>query len=299
LLLEIDMDVVGRLFFEAIRNRALNARIEQTHATGTAAVFEETFLNGRHCDVFINPISGEQALGGILIVLHDTTEKKRVEQMKIDLVSNMSHELKTPIAILKGYLETMEPHLDNPEMARELLGKALNNVDRQSSLINDILKLNRLERSQEFVTDYVDIREIIRSSIDILLPSAQKKNVSIRFNTDGQSARVHGNRFLAEEIFFNIIDNAINYNIEGGSITVDMEKMGDRVTVAIVDTGVGIPDDSIGRIFERFYRVDKSRSRATGGTGLGLSIVKHAVDIMGWSIRVSSSSTGSKFVVEI
>jgi two-component system, OmpR family, phosphate regulon sensor histidine kinase PhoR len=298
-LLEIDTDVVGRLFFEAIRGRALNVRIEQAHATGTAAVFEETFLNGRHCDVFINPIAGEQELGGILIVLHDTTEKNRVEQMKTDLVSNMSHELKTPIAILKGYLETMEPHLDNPEMARELLGKALNNVDRQSSLINDILKLNRLERSQEFVTDYVDIREIIRSSIDILLPRAQKKNVSIRFNTDGQSARVHGNRFLAEEIFFNIIDNAINYNIEGGSITIDMEKMGDQVTVAVVDTGLGIPEDSIDRIFERFYRVDKGRSRSTGGTGLGLSIVKHAADIMGWSIRVTSSSTGSKFIVEI
>jgi two-component system, OmpR family, phosphate regulon sensor histidine kinase PhoR len=298
-LLDIDAAVVDRLFFESIRNRSLNTRIEEVHATGIAVSFEETFLNGRHCEVFINPIAGERELGGILIVLHDTTEKKKIEEMKTDLVSNMSHELKTPITILKGYLETMEPHLSDPEAAKELLQKALANIDRQSSLINDILKLNRLETSQEFSTEYVDVREIVRTSIDILAPKAQKKNVSITFNTDGQNARVPGNRFLAEEVFFNIIDNAINYNIEGGSITVDMEKSGNRLTVAIVDTGIGIPEESMDRIFERFYRVDKSRSRSTGGTGLGLSIVKHAAEILGWNIRVSSTSAGTKFIIEL
>ncbi|MBN1498498.1 MAG: HAMP domain-containing protein [Spirochaetes bacterium] len=297
-LLDIESEVVGRLFFEAIRNRNLNAHIEQSHMTGTAAAFEEHFISGRNCDVFINPISGEQSLGGILIVLHDTTERKKIEQMKTDLVGNVSHELKTPIAILKGYLETMEPHLDDSDMIRELLQKALANVDRQSALINDILKLNRLETSRDFTTDYIDLREIIRSCIEILAPGAQKKNVSIRFNTDGQAARVPGNRFLAEEIFFNLISNAINYNIESGSVAVDMERSGERVTVAIVDTGIGIPEESLDRVFERFYRVDKSRSRATGGTGLGLSIVKHAADILGWKIDVSSSSAGTKFIIE-
>ena len=298
-LLDIETDVVGRLFFEAIRNRSLNSHIEYVHATGMPAAFEETFLNGRHCDVYINPIAGEQDLGGILIVLHDTTEKKKIEQMKTDLVSNMSHELKTPIAILRGYLETMEPHLCDPDMAKDLLGKALANVDRQSSLINDILKLNRLETSKDFTTEFIDMRSVIRNSIEILGPKAQKRNVSITFNTDGQHAMVPGNRFLAEEIFFNIIDNAINYNVDGGTINIDMEKTGDRLFVAIVDTGIGIPEDSLERIFERFYRVDKSRSRSTGGTGLGLSIVKHATEILGWRIRVSSDSSGTKFVVEI
>ncbi|HOT43475.1 MAG TPA: ATP-binding protein [Spirochaetota bacterium] len=298
-LLGIESEVVGKLFFEAIRNRSLNSRIEQTHGTNIAMSFEETFLSGRHCDVFINPIAGDENPGGILIVLHDTTEKKKVEQMKTDLVSNMSHELKTPIAILKGYLETMEPHLADPVMSKELLQKALANVDRQSSLINDILKLNRIETSREFTTEYIDVREIIGTSIDILGPKAQKKNVAITFNTDGQNARIAGNRFLAEEIFFNIIDNAINYNVEGGSITVDMEKSGGGVTVAIVDTGIGIPEESLDRVFERFYRVDKSRSRATGGTGLGLSIVKHAAEILGWSINVTSSSSGTKFIIGI
>jgi len=298
-LLDIETAIVGRLFFEAIRNRTLNSRIEQAHATNIPAMFEETFLNGRHCDIFINPIAGEHDTGGVLIVLHDTTERKKVEQMKTDLVSNMSHELKTPIAILKGYLETMESHLSDPAMAKELLQKALVNVDRQSSLINDILKLNRLETSRDFATEYIDVREIIGTSIEILGPKTQKKNIAVTFNTDGQSARVPGNRFLAEEIFFNLIDNAINYNTEGGSIIIDMEKKGESLTVAIVDTGIGIPGDSIDRIFERFYRVDKSRSRATGGTGLGLSIVKHAAEILGWNIKVTSSSGGTRFIIEI
>ena len=297
-LLDIDSEVVGRLFYEAIRNRSLNSQIEFTHATGKQASFEETFLNGRHCDVFINPIAGEQELAGILIVLHDTTEKKKIEQMKTDLVSNMSHELKTPVAILKGYLETMEPHLCDPDMVKDFLHKALANVDRQTSLINDILKLNRLETSKDFTTEFIDLRSIIRNSIEILSPKAQKKNVTITFNTDGQHAHVPGNRFLAEEIFFNIIDNAISYNVEGGAIQVDMEKSGDRLIIVVADTGIGIPEDSLDRIFERFYRVDKSRSRSTGGTGLGLSIVKHAADILGWLIRVSSDVSGTKFVIE-
>jgi two-component system phosphate regulon sensor histidine kinase PhoR len=298
MLLDIDSEVVGRLFFEVIRNRSLNSHIDFTHATEKPAAFEETFLNGRHCDVYLNPITGEQALGGLLIVIHDTTEKKKIEQMKTDLVSNMSHELKTPIAILKGYLETIEPHLCEPDMAKDLLRKALANVDRQASLINDILKLNRLETSKDFTTEFIDLLGIIRNSIEILGPKAQKKSVSITFNTDGQHAMVPGNRFLAEEIFFNIIDNAINYNHDGGAITIDMEKIAGRMVVAVVDTGIGIPEDSLDRIFERFYRVDKSRSRSTGGTGLGLSIVKHAADILGWNIRVSSDTSGTKFVIE-
>lgn len=298
-LLEIDTAVVGRLFFEAIRNRSLNSRIEHAHATGQPAAFEESFLSGRHCDVFINPITGDQAQGGMLIVLHDTTEKKKIEQMKTDLVGNMSHELKTPIAILRGYLETMEPHLCDPDMAKDLLHKALANVDRQNSLVNDILKLNRLETSQDFAMETVDLREVIRTSIEILGPRAQKKRVGITFNTDGQNAVVQANRLLAEEIFFNIIDNAISYNNEGGSIRIDMEKSDGRLAVAVTDTGIGIPAESIDRIFERFYRVDKSRSRSTGGTGLGLSIVKHAAEILGWEIRVRSGSSGTTFVVVI
>jgi two-component system phosphate regulon sensor histidine kinase PhoR len=298
-MLEINTFTEGKLFFEAIRNRSLNSHIEQAHATGQAASFEEELLNGRHCEIVINPIRGENLLQGTLIVLHDTTEKKKVDQMKTDLVSNMSHELKTPVTILKGYLETLEQHIKKSDLAGDLLKKALINVDRQASLINDILKLNRLETSRDFPMEWIDIPDIIRTCMDILHHKAQRKNVVIRFEADGGPVKIRGNRFLAEEVFFNIIDNAINYNHDGGAVDIFLKSGGGPVSVSIKDSGIGIPPDSIDRIFERFYRVDRSRSRATGGTGLGLSIVKHAAEILSWNVSVRSGDGGTVFTIEM
>lgn len=297
-LLDIDGAMVGKVFFEAIRNRMLNTRIEEVHATGRSEAFEETFLNGRYFEIIIKPVTGEQALQGILVIIHDNTERKRIEQMKTDLVANMSHELKTPIAILKGYLETMEPHLSDPDMARDLLKKAILNVDRQNSLVNDILKLNRLETAKDFQEGPIRLEEVIKGCIDILSPKAGTKDIAMTFQHNGFSGSTMGNRFLAEEVFFNIIDNAISYNREGGSITVTMSPRAERTVVIIADTGIGIPEEALERIFERFYRVDKSRSRSTGGTGLGLSIVKHAAEILGWKIWVKSGPEGTTFTVE-
>ena len=298
-MLDTGSNVRGRLFFEAIRSRSLNSHLEQAHITGQPIVFDEELLNERHCEATINPVRSEGSLQGILLVLHDTTEKKKIDQMKTDLVSNMSHELKTPITILKGYLETMEQHLCDADMVSDLLKKALVNVDRQSSLINDILKLNRLETSMDFPIEVIDISDIIRSCMDILTHKAQKKNISIRFNAGGGPARIPGNRFLAEEVFFNIIDNAINYNHDGGTVDIDMKMSGATLAISIKDTGIGIPPESIDRIFERFYRVDKSRSRATGGTGLGLSIVKHAATLLNWDVTAQSDGSGTSFLIEI
>jgi two-component system phosphate regulon sensor histidine kinase PhoR len=297
-LLDIGTEVTGKLFFEAIRNRSLNSSIEQAHITGQPASLNEELLNGRQCEININQIKGENTLQGTLLVLRDVTEKKKIEKMKTDLVSNMSHELKTPVAILKGYLETLEQHLCDPDQARDLLQKALASVDRQTSLINDILKLNLLETSADFTVEIIELAGIIQNCIGLLRQKALKKDVTIRFNTRGRSHQIPGNRFLAEEVFFNIIDNAINYNRDGGFVDIEITHDG-RIAVSIKDTGIGIPADSIDRIFERFYRVDKSRSRSTGGTGLGLSIVKHAAEILRWDIKATSSGNGTTFVVEI
>jgi two-component system, OmpR family, phosphate regulon sensor histidine kinase PhoR len=298
-LLDLVTPVISRLFFEVIRNRSLNSRLEQVHADGKAAAFDEQLLNGRHCEIVINPVKEEETIQGMLLVVHDITEKKKIERMKTDLVSNLSHELKTPIAILRGYLETLEQYLADPAMARDLLQKALASVDRQDALINDILQLNRLETSADFLMETIELIDVIQGCVDILDHKALKNNISIRFDNNGIEGSVPGNRFLAEEIFFNIIDNGINYNHEGGSVDIDMKKSGGRILVSIKDTGIGIPADSIDRIFERFYRVDKSRSRATGGTGLGLSIAKHAAEILNWNISVESGGRGTMFVVEI
>ena len=299
LLVGINAKAVGKLFFEAVRSRSLNARIEEAHATGRTLAFSEEFFSGRHCDVSIKPITGPREIEGILIAVHDITEKKKIEQMKTELVGNMSHELKTPVAILKGYIETIERHIDDPQAARELIAKAQANIDRQEALINDILKLNRLESTRDFPKDTVNIIEIIHNCTELLSLKAQKKNVSIQVDAGGISSLTRANRLLAEEVFFNIIDNAISYNIEGGSVEIRLARGANALAVEIADTGIGIPEDSIERIFERFYRVDKSRSRSTGGTGLGLAIVKHAAEILGWRVQASSSDTGSTFTVII
>ena len=294
-----DTSATGLMYFEVIRNSNLNMKIEYSlHNSGNIR-FEEEFSNGRIYDVNINPISGESTLEGILIVLRDFTEKKKIEQMKTELLGNMSHELKTPITIIKGYLETIAANINNPSLCAGFIEKAIENADRQNSIVNDIIKLNMIETSNEFMTENVSIDELLAGCVSILEHKAEKNSVRLIPDLNTPEEKRICSKFLAEEIFFNLIDNAINYNMSGGRVNIESSVEGDKLTVKIRDTGVGIPDDSIDRIFERFYRVDKSRSRETGGTGLGLSIVKHAADLLGWKVQVSSSDSGSVFTVLI
>ncbi|PKL41229.1 MAG: hypothetical protein CVV44_00920 [Spirochaetae bacterium HGW-Spirochaetae-1] len=298
-LFDINNDVSEKLYFEVIRSRTLNIKIEYVLARGQSASFEEKLISGKVCEVSINPIMEHDTLQGILVVLRDVTEKKKIEQMKTDLVGNMSHELKTPIAIMRGYLETIDEHYNDEKMCRDLIGKAIDSAERQNSIINDILKLNLLETSHEFIDEEINLGGIINNCIHLLQPKASKKNITIEKSTDILDTVIRSNRFLAEEIFFNLIDNAINYNRESGKISIHAREEKGKILIYIEDTGIGIPEESIPRVFERFYRVDKSRSRATGGTGLGLSIVKHAAEILGWDMSVASSKKGSIFTIEI
>ncbi len=299
-LFEYRRDPVGFLFFEVIRSRLLNAKIEYAVTGGKAVQFEERLVSGVLCDISIKPISEEGTLMGILVVLRDITEKKKIEQLKVDLVANMSHELKTPITIMKGYLETIYENINDSDMARDFIVKAIENADRQNALVNDILKLNMLETSGDVEFENVDLAATVKGCADLLAHKASRKNVKLSVNLGQDVLKVKGSAFLAEEIFFNLIDNAINYNRPGGVVEVSSEKEGSTTILRVRDDGIGIPEDSLDRVFERFFRVDKSRSRATGGTGLGLSIVKHAVELMGWKIVVSSSQPGGTvFLVKI
>ncbi len=298
-LLDSKQEMKGRLYFEVIRSRTLNTSIEYALAKGVASHFEEVLLSGIVCEVSLNPIKEKNTLQGILVVLHDITERKRIEQIKTELVGNMSHELKTPITIMKGYLETISENIHNTELSSEFIQKALDNADRQNSIINDILKLNMLEEKNDFLEEEINLRDVINTCIDILSPKAAERDITIVEDINILDENVKGNRFLAEEVFFNIIDNAVNYNRESGSIKISAEKKKFSRVVIIEDTGIGIPVESVDRIFERFYRVDKSRSRATGGTGLGLSIVKHAADLLGWGVALKSGKKGTVFTIEI
>lgn len=298
-MLEIRGKPEGRFYYEVIRNSALNARIERCLSEGDEAGFEIELFNDISLDVNVRPIREEKTLQGVLIVLHDITERKRIMRIKTELVGNLSHELKTPITILRGYLETIRAHLHDPASTGAFVEKALVNIDRQNSIINDMLKLNMLETAPEFPTELIHLSDIITNCANILAPKVRERELSLNLDLGTTRLDLEGNRFLAEEIFFNLIDNAINYNTSGGRIDVIAETERGTLAVEVKDTGIGIPEESLERIFERFYRVNKSRSRATGGTGLGLSIVKHAADLLGWKIRVSSGPAGTSFRVEI
>ncbi|HRS62767.1 MAG TPA: ATP-binding protein [Spirochaetota bacterium] len=296
----IESDPKDRPFFEVIRNRILNSKLEKALVSGESDAFEIELLNEKVFDVIINPIKEDNhLLKGVLLVLHDISEKKKIEKIKSDLVTNVSHELKTPIAIVKGYLETIKENPDNKSMLNDFIDRALENVDRQNALIQDIIKLSMIESSKEFEKEEVNIRRIILNCLDILTPKISKKGIALHTDFPEINYYTVANDFLAEEIFFNIIDNAINYNNPGGTIKVSARLNNNRLSVSISDSGIGIPQEYIDRIFERFYRVDKSRSRTTGGTGLGLSIVKHAAMVLGWNISVDSDKKGTTFTILI
>lgn len=293
---EYPESLIGKFYFTVIRHSELNAKIYVAFSQKLKISFEET-IGGNHFQIFIYPFA--EPASGILLLMHDVTEQKRIQQLKSDLVGNLSHELKTPISIIRGYLETIKDNICDQKTAEQFIENALINVERQNAIINDMLKLNQLETSSYITNESVNLKKIISLCVEMLMPKIQKKNLSIAMHIESLPQDIQGNAFLAEEIFFNIIDNAINYNNLGGSITIENTITPSAITISIADTGIGISQDEISRIFERFYRIDKSRSRETGGTGLGLSIVKHAALLLGWTVEVTSSIKGSTFSIII
>lgn len=292
-----EREIVGKSYFSIIRNSELNSKIHYAFTRKDEVVFEEV-VKGKNYQVYILPFHKEQD-EGILLLMQDVTEQKRIQQLKSELVGNLSHELKTPISIIRGYLETIKDVVDDRKTVEQFIEKAIANLERQNAIINDMLKLNKLETTVHGKNEYVSVKSIISQCVDLLGPKIQKKNITLTLDLDACAEPVLANSFLAEEIFFNIIDNAINYNRAGGSIDIAARRDGSKISISVADTGIGIPEDEIDRIFERFYRVDKSRSRETGGTGLGLAIVKHAAILLGWEINVKSSPAGSRFTVII
>jgi two-component system phosphate regulon sensor histidine kinase PhoR len=299
-MLDISADIKNKQYFEIIRNSTLNSKIEKNLKAGEIEIFEAEMYNDRYFEFVLTPIRKENIIQGILIILHDISEKKKIEKIKSDIISNVSHELKTPIAIVKGYLETIQENYDNREIVMNFIESAIDNIDRQNSLIQDIIKLSMIESSKGFEKEMIDLKAIIERCVELLSLKIANKGIGVVNNLKSAlNYSVVGNRFLAEEIFFNIIDNGISYNNQGGTLTIEGVESENNLSIKISDTGIGISQEFIDRIFERFYRVDKSRSRATGGTGLGLSIVKHAVMTMGWDVSVTSDNRGSTFIVTI
>lgn len=299
-MLGLGNDVRGLPLVEVVRDAALHELLDRVREGG-ASVPGEIELPGatpRRLMVHASPLAGHQP--GLLVVFVDVTELARLESIRRDFVANVSHELRTPVAAIQSAAETLEGGaLDEPEPARKFVGIVGRNAARLRALIEDLLELSRIESKESRARkEPVDVAEIAAGVVGLAKDRAEKKGVALR-NTVAP-IRVTGDPMAIEQILANLVDNAVKYCPAGAVVTVSGARAGDRVAIRVADTGPGIDARHLPRIFERFYRVDPSRSRELGGTGLGLSIVKHLAEAMRGTVRVESRlGKGSTFTVDL
>lgn len=292
-------DTEGKVFLEAIRNNDI-AEIINTVLSGGELLSKELTLVypvRRIFEANAVPIFDNEEISGCLVVIHDITEMRRLETVRQDFVANVSHELKTPLTSIKGFAETLlEGALDDKANNRNFLKIIQEHAERLNSLVDDLLSLSYLE-SKEMNVDKKSFS--VRQHLEKILPgfSSQFKSKNIEVKNElPENIFINADRNKIEQVFINLIDNAIKFNKEKGTIRIYAEEFGGKLKVFVEDSGLGIPEKDIPRIFERFYRVDKARSRELGGTGLGLSIVKHIVELHKGSVGVESiEGLGSKF----
>jgi len=289
----------GQLFLEAIRNKDISELINNVLKTGEPEEEEiNLFVPVRKIfRVNAAPIFEKGKIGGCVAVIHDVTDMRKLETMRKDFVANVSHELKTPLTSIKGFVETLlEGAVDDRANNRKFLNIIREHSERLEKLVDDLLSLSSLESKEiPLEKSEYDLKRQADEIISIFSAQAKKKNISIK-NELKEGLKVKADKNKIDQVFTNLIDNAVKFNRENGCINVLSEERAGGKKVIIKDSGTGIPEKDIPRIFERFYRVDKARSRSLGGTGLGLSIVKHIVELHGGSVGVESvEGMGSGF----
>lgn len=238
---------------------------------------------------------------GSIINIEDITQKVKLENMRSDFVANVSHELKTPLTSISGFVETLKLNENiDVDTRNRFLGIIESESDRLKRLIDDILLLSFIENNDKMSFDKVSIYEVFKEVYEMTSYMAKSKNINLDYEFNNKEIITLSNRDYIKQVFLNLVDNAIKYTPENRSIKVEVKKENDIITIKVRDEGLGIPKEDIDRIFERFYRVDKARSREVGGTGLGLAITKHIVKSLGGSITVNSElNKGSEFIVTI
>ena len=240
-----------------------------------------------YCQIITTPVVTEEVVTGAVMVIIDITEREKLEVMRREFTSNVSHELKTPLTSIYGLSEILMSGGVEEEIVKDFSKSIHDETGRMISLVNDILKLSQLdEGGLNYRREYVDLLELSCSVVERLKMTAQKAEVTI--SVCGENVKVFGVYKVIEEIVYNLCDNSLKYNKPDGSVQVTVGRDDGRAFVTVADTGIGIPEEALPRIFERFYRVDKSHSKKIGGTGLGLSIVKHAAAMHGAEITAES-----------
>ena len=287
-------DVAGKNAYEVLRNTAfidLSEKIlrEKGSDAGEIELRNRIYL----CSAVYLPTGGK-----VVCLFHDVTALKDIERVKRDFVTNVSHELKTPLTAIKGFIETME-NAANDEHRRylEIIGR---NTERLIRIVDDLLTLSEMEEKGFALTRTdVDIRQVLKDAVSIFEQKARDKGLAFKLDIGDDVAVIRADAYRLEQLFINLLDNGIKYT-EQGSVQITVRKESNNLVIEVEDTGIGIPKEHVPRIFERFYVTDKSRSRKSGGTGLGLSIVKHIVLLHNGTIAVTSTpGHGTKFIVSL
>ncbi|MGM9926673.1 MAG: two-component system histidine kinase PnpS [Bacillus sp. (in: firmicutes)] len=295
-----------RLYYEVLPFSEVISLIEDIFVT-EKSVKKQLLLSleieRRYFEIYGAPIIGHNdEWKGIVVVFHDITDLKKLEQMRQDFVANVSHELRTPITSIKGFSETLlDGNLKDEKLTRDFLTIILNESDRLQALIKELLELSKIE-NQEFrlSLSLIDLNVLLEETETIFTQKAEEKGIRLSFVKADHPVEVEGDFARLKQVFINLITNAINYTPVSGSVTISMNEDEKYVYVEVKDTGIGIETEEIPRIFERFYRVDRARSRDSGGTGLGLAIVKHLVEAHKGQMKVESQiGKGTSFVVQL
>jgi two-component system phosphate regulon sensor histidine kinase PhoR len=289
-------EVIRNIQFQNFTERALNDE---------ASISEDIMLHQekqRMLNVHATPLRNSRDMRiGTLLVFNDVTQLRHLEQMRQDFVANVSHEIKTPLTAIKGFVETLQHGAkDHPEEAERFIAIIEKHANRLEAIVDDLLQLSRIEKeneAKEIQFAETSLRSILRSSIQVCRIKAEAKKIAIELTCD-DSLKATVNAALLEQALINLIDNAIAYSGENDGILLQAQKTPEELAISVQDHGIGISEKHLPRIFERFYRADKARSREKGGTGLGLAIVKHIVRAHGGRITVESQlGKGSTFTI--
>jgi two-component system phosphate regulon sensor histidine kinase PhoR len=290
----------GTPLVQVTRDHAL-LEMFQTVLSGGLTLQKRLILSAaaRSFEVQLTPLEGDPHRGAIAM-LYDITDLERLERVRKDFVANVSHELRTPLAAVCGYAETLRESIeDDPDRSREFAEIILAKARQLTNIVTDLLILSSLEGGKPPVPQPISLRESLASALRTVEPAAKTRGVQLVCEPF-EDLSVLGHDIRLEQVWVNLLENAIKFNRPDGEVRVEVRRESDRALVHVHDTGLGIPSRDLPRIFERFYRVDKARSRATGGTGLGLAIVKHAVEQMGGSVAVESRlGHGTVFTVAL
>lgn len=281
-LFDADISSVGESFFKVDHSLVMQELIDASQ--NGKHVQKECEYNGRTYTISASPVKS----GGIVIIAWDISDKADTEKMRREFTANVSHELKTPLQTIMGSSELIKEGMVAGDETKTFASKIYDEAKRLVSLIDDIIRLSQLDEDSEREIKKEDVElDGVALEVSKLLADKAKK-LDVRLNTNIKPAKIYGAKSLVYEIIYNLTDNAIKYNKKGGSVLLEIGDENNSPYIKVSDTGIGIPKEDKARIFERFYRVDKSRSKETGGTGLGLSIVKHAAMLMDAGIDVSS-----------